>query len=320
MLRLGLISAASYAPTYTGADLPRTIGSHHGTAFPVVFNGYDPAKKEALWGNATFAASTRRIPGAKVTRVWDPHKDMAEKLAEITSIETVCDTPDECSQDVDAVLIVDDGTGSQWEYAVTPLQLGIPTFCDKPLAMTAKQARHIADIAKQNNTPFMSGSSLRFVPDMIALKKEVQDGVFGDINLVATACGNTLVYYGVHAIEMAYALFGGGAVSCLNVGHPGLNVVRVHFECGREVMVFVGEPGHMRSGFGISLYGTKLWKTIEPNLEDLYCYLLEGFMDLLVKGEVHIPIDEEVEVIAALEAGERSLKEGREVTIAEMFE
>jgi predicted dehydrogenase len=319
MIRIGLISAASYAPTYSDPTLERTIGSHHGTAFPVCFNGYDPAKKEALWGNATFAASDRRIPGAKVTRVWDPHRDMAEKLAEITGIETVCDTPEECAEQVDACIIVDDGSGAQWEYAVTPLQKGIPTFCDKPLAMTAKQARHIADIAKANNTPFMSASSLRFVPDMVALKQEVRDGVFGDVNLIATACGNSLVYYGVHAIEMAYAIYGGGAVSCMNVGHPGLNVVRVRFESGREVMVFVGMPGHMRAGFGITVYGTKLWKMVEPGLDSLYCYLLEGFMDLVTKGIVHVPIDEEVEVIAALEAGERSLAEGREVGIAEMF-
>ena len=35
------------------------------------------------------------------------------------------------------VLIVDDGSGEQWKYALAPLRKGVPTFCDKPLAMTA---------------------------------------------------------------------------------------------------------------------------------------------------------------------------------------
>ena len=40
---------------------------------------------------------------------------------------------------------------------------------------------------------------------------------------------------------------------------------------------------------------------------------------LLRTGEEPIPVEEEVEVIAVLEAGKRSLIEGREVTIAEVL-
>ena len=311
MIKIGLVSAA----TYGYMDAPRTPGSFHGTAFASTFNGYDEAKKgQYEW---TFAAASKRIEDAQVVKVWDPQKDWAERLADVCSIPEVCDAADECAEGVDAVIIVDDGSGAHVDYAVTPLKKGIPTFCDKPLAMTAKRAQEIADLVDETGTPFMSASSLRFVPDILALRDEAAQ--LGDINLATTICGNELVYYGIHALSMAYGVLGRGAVSCMNVGRPGRNVVRVRFESGCDLVLMVGERDYMQAGYQISLFGTKGWRTVQPDLADLYCYLLERFMKLVTDGEVSVPVDEEVEVIATLEAGKRSLAEGREVTVAEML-
>ncbi len=312
MIRIGLVSAATYG--YMGAE--RTPGSFHGTAFASAFNGFDAAKKDQYeW---TFAAPSRALEGAQVVKVWDPHREWAERLADVCSIPEVVDDPDACAQDVDAVVIVDDGSGDHCRYAVTPLKQGVPTFCDKPLAMTAKRAKEIADLAKETGTPFMSASSLRFVPDILALRGEVPQ--LGDIHLATTICGNELVYYGIHALSMAYAVLGRGAVSCVNVGQEGRNIVRIRFASGRDVVLLVAERPYMRAGYQINLYGLKGWRTVSPDLTDLYLYLLERFLALVRDGEVSVPIDEEVEVIAALEAGKRSLLEGREVKVEEMFE
>jgi len=310
-LKLGLISAATYG--YMGA--PRTPGSHHGTAFATACNGYDEVKRKEIEG--TFVAAKKRIETAEVVRIWDPVKAAAERLADVCGIATVCDTAEECAEGVDAVLIVDDGSGEQWRYALFPLRQGVPTFCDKPLAMTAKQAKEVADLARQTGTPFMSASSLRFVPDVVALAKEAPS--LGDVHLATTICGNELVYYGIHALEMAYAVLGRGAVSCLNVGQPGRNVVRVRFENGRDLVLMVCEREWMRAGYQINLYGTKGWRTLTPQLADLYWYLLDKFFELVRTGKESVPIEEEVEVIAVLEAGKRSLAEGREVPLAEML-
>ena len=77
---------------------------------------------------------------------------------------------------MDAVLIVDDGSGAQWKYAEHALRKGVPTFCDKPLAMTAREAAAVAKLARETKTRFMSASSLRFVPDIIKLRDEL-DGL-----------------------------------------------------------------------------------------------------------------------------------------------
>ena len=63
------------------------------------------------------------------------------------------------------------------------------------------------------------------------------------------------------ALELAYAVLGRGAVSCLNIGQPGRNIVRVRFENGRDLMLMVAEKEWMRAGYQINLYGQKEWRT-----------------------------------------------------------
>ncbi|NNE91587.1 MAG: Gfo/Idh/MocA family oxidoreductase [Verrucomicrobiales bacterium] len=310
-MNIGLISAA----TYKYGDAPARNGSNHGTAFASTFNGFDEAEvKKHEW---TFVRAQETIEGAKVTKVWDRDKFWAERLAKACSIPTVADTPEECADGVDVVIIVDDGSGEQSKYAAHPLKNGIPVFCDKPLAMTGRKAKAVADLAKQTGTPFMSSSSLRFVPDILNLKEQVSE--IGPVRLAQTICGNELVYYGIHALSMAYAVFGGGAVSAVNVGQPGMNIVRIRFDDHRDVVLMVGEREWMRAGYQISLFGQKAWATVKPDLKNLYWYLLKEFMNYVKTGKEPYPIDQEVELIAALEAGKISLKENREVEIAEVL-
>jgi predicted dehydrogenase len=310
-LRIGLISAASYG--YMAA--PRTTGSNHGTAFATACNGFDELKRKQFAG--TFVASKRRLDDVRVVCIWDPLKAAAEKLADVCHIAKVCDTPQQCADDVDAVFIADDGSGEQWKYALHPLRKGVPTYCDKPLAMTAKQAQAVADVARATGTPLMSASALRFVPDVLALAKEAP--ALGNVHLATTVCGNELVYYGIHALEMAYAVLGRGAVSCLNVGQAGRNIVRVRFANGHDLLLLVAEKEWMRAGYQLNLYGSNGWRSLTPNLADLYWYLFDRFISLVRTKTESVPIEEEVEVIAVLEAGKRSLAEQREVTVAEVL-
>jgi predicted dehydrogenase len=310
-LRVGLISVASYGRP----GQARTQGSSHGTAFAAICNGFDEGKRAAFAG--TFSAAKRRSPGVQAVRIWDPVRSAAENLADVCGIREVCDRPEHCAEGVDAVLIGDDGSGAQWRYAAAPLERRIPTFCAKPLAMTAREAKAIAAVARQSGTPFMSSSALRFVPDIVALAREAPK--LGELRLASVTGTNDLVYDGIHGLSMAYAVLGGGAVSCCNVGQPGRNLVRVRLGDGRDVMLVVGDRDVMRAGYQITLFGTAGWRTVTPVLTDLYTHLLDAFFAFVRTGREPYPIEQEVELIAALEAGRRSLAARREVTVQEML-
>ncbi len=310
-LRVGLISVASYGR----AGQPRTQGSSHGTAFAAICNGFDAGRRAAFTG--TFSAAKKRSAGVQAVRIWDPVRAAAENLAALCHIPRVCDRPEQCAEEVDAVLIGDDGSGEQWRFATVPLQRRVPTFCAKPLAMTAREAKAIAGAARRAGTPFMSASALRFVPDIVALAREAPK--LGELRVASVTGSNDLVYDGIHGLSMAYAVLGRGAVSCVNVGQPGRHLVRVRHAEGRDVMLIVGDRDVMRSGYQITLFGTAGWRTVTPVLTDLYTYMLDAFFDFVRTGREPYPIEEEVEVIAVLEAAKRSLAEQREVTVAEML-
>jgi predicted dehydrogenase len=311
MLKIGLISAASYG--YQGAV--RTPGSNHGTAFATAFNGWREDRVARYSNN--FVRSRRKIPGVEVLKVWDPHQEAAQKFAEACSIPTVCGTPEEACDGMDAVLLIDDGSGEQGQYAKYPLQKGIATFCDKPLSMSAKRAQDLVKLARSTGARFMSSSALRFVPEIVKLRDDLPK--IGPVYLATVACGNDLIYYGVHALAMAYSVLGAGAISAVNVGQLGLNQVRVRFGDHRDVIVLVGEKQWMSVGYQISLYGQKAWRTLSPDLTDLYTPLLEAFVGYVETGKEPFPIEQEVEMLAALEAGKRSLTTGREITVQEVL-
>jgi predicted dehydrogenase len=321
MVRVGLISAASYAPTFNDPTAVRKAAMTHGPIFSCCFNGYDESQLEAHAGEGKFPFNPvpRKFDDVKAVKIWDPVREAAEHLAAIVGIDQVCDTPEQATEDVDCVIIPDDGSGSQYQYAYKALEKGLPTFVDKPLAMTAREAKNIAQFAKDMNAPLMSASSLRFVPDVIALRDEVRAGAFGEVHLASVAGGGDPIWYGIHALSMAYGVFPAGAVSVLNVGQVDRNIARVRYADGRDLIFIVGQPPQMCGGYQINVYGTSGWKSVTPSLSNLYVYLMEHFMALVRDGEVSVPLDEEVEVIAVLEAAQRSLSQGREVTIAEML-
>ena len=304
------------AATYGYLDAPRAPGSFHGTAFATAFNGYDPGKAERYqW---TFVRASRTLPGARVVKVWDPHREWAERLADACGIPEVSDTPEACADGVDAVVVVDDGSGQHGRYALAPLRRGLPTFVDKPIAMTARGAQEVVAVARASGASLMSASSLRYVPDVQALRAAVPE--LGEVHLATGICANDLIYYGIHALEMAYEVLGRGAISCLNVGQPGRNVVRVRFASGRDLVLMVAERQYLRAGYQINVYGQKAWRSLQPDLTDLYLHLMERFLDMVLSGRKEVvPLDEIVEVIAVLEAGKRSLAEAREVSIAEVL-
>jgi predicted dehydrogenase len=183
--------------------------------------------------------------------------------------------------------------------------------------MTAREAQTVAKVARETKTKFMSASSLRFVPDSLKLKEELPQ--LGPVHFASASCGNELVYYGIHALSMIYGVFGGGAISALNIGRPGRNLVRYRFKNDLDVMLTVADREWMRAGYIITLQGTKAWRSIQPNLDNLYSFMLDQFLGYVKTGREVVPIEEEVELIAALEAGKRSLQLGREVMIAEVM-
>ena len=71
------------------------------------------------------------VGGFEITQLWDADRDAAEQAKEVLlGVPQVCDSPDQCSDDVDLVFVADcnfDGS-DHLELATPGLEKGVPTF------------------------------------------------------------------------------------------------------------------------------------------------------------------------------------------------
>jgi len=99
---------------------------------------------------------------------------------------------------------------------------GMPILCEKPVGVTAVEAREAADLTKRAGLPFQIGFWRRFVPSLKRLRDRIAAGELGEIYLVAcyqwdekpptayfrTHSGGIFIDMGVHEFDQTRWLTG----------------------------------------------------------------------------------------------------------------
>ncbi len=99
---------------------------------------------------------------------------------------------------------------------------GMPILCEKPVGVTAIEAREAADLTKRAGLPFQIGFWRRFVPSLKKLRERIAAGELGEIYLVAcyqwdekpptayfrTHSGGIFIDMGVHEFDQTRWLTG----------------------------------------------------------------------------------------------------------------
>ena len=111
---------------------------------------------------------------------------------------------------------------------IKALQAGLHVLCEKPMAMTVKEAEKMNAVAKSTDKNLMINFSFRFIPASFALKQQVENGVMGNIYFGRTVWhrrrgmprfggwfgikemsgGGPLIDLGVHRLDLALWLMG----------------------------------------------------------------------------------------------------------------
>ena len=255
-----------------------------------------------------------RVAGATVThsvRFETPFQDGAGLDARQKQLEAwgvdVTEDLDGAIASADALLLTVNDPARHVEYVTRCAGRGVPIYLDKPIAQDLDHGRHIGDLVRAAKLPFVSSSSLRFTPELgearaaiPAPRQATMHGAFGH-----AAAGSSIVWYGVHVVEMLVSAMGHGAT--VAHAHPvGEDVVLVvEYEGGRtgvaELNAAGGYGGVLRRGTQASSF------TIAS---DYYSALLRELMPFLAGGEEPVPIEEALRVIAILDAAERSAADG----------
>lgn len=129
------------------------------------------------------AKAVSSVPGATLVAIADPVEEAAKHISEsygcdIRTLDTILS-----SDDVDAVIICTP-TDTHADLIERFVKAGKAVFCEKPVDLDVERARRVVDTVAAENGQLMVGFQRRFDPDFMALKKAIDDGVIGDVEMV----------------------------------------------------------------------------------------------------------------------------------------
>jgi predicted dehydrogenase len=236
--------------------------------------------------------------------------DARQKQLESWEIK-VTESFDECIADCDAIILEINDPAYHLEYFKKVTQLGKPIFLDKPLADTYASGKAICDLAKKNNVRVFSSSSLRFVTAIVEAKKAISEPEFVNVYVaLGTAfAGSSVVWYGVHTMEMLQRLMGSGAVSLKATQDEKGVVCFVKYKNGSRGIVELNSGSYIYGG------AVRTKGQAHPFVVDMsmaYTLQLIEIAKFFNGEEAPVSMDETLEVMDLLDTAQRSLDSGKE--------
>lgn len=275
----------------------------HVPAFTSILN--DPSHKDHVPGAKVVAAykgGSKDLPSS-----WDRVDKYAEEIKTKWGVEIVPDIPTLLSK-VDAVLLESvDGRIhlSQFREIVKG---GKPVFIDKPLAGSWDDAKEIARLARQHNVKWFSSSSLRYGENLESLRRPDATGVITwGPGPIEKSHHLDLSWYGIHAVEMLYAMMGPGCVEVTRTYTDGADVVTGRWKDGRIGVTRLGRPS---SPYGAVVFAAK---GAAGNLDKAYggyAPLVRHVVKFFQTGNPPVSEAETLELFAFMEAARISREKG----------
>ncbi|MHC4586690.1 MAG: Gfo/Idh/MocA family protein [Planctomycetota bacterium] len=247
-------------------------------------------------------------------------ENFTNQLRDKYGVEIV-DTIEELCAKVDGVLLESVDGRPHLKQAIPVIKARKPLFVDKPMAGSLADVIEIFRLAKENNVPCWSSSSLRYSPAIVELKKNKIAGdvlgcdTFGPCSLEEHH--PDLYWYGVHAAEMLFTIMGTGCKSVRRVQTDDYEHVVGIWEGGR-IGTFRGLKAGKKS-YGFTVYGTK--GVIQGGKFGGYDPLVADVIKFFKTGNVPVPPEETIEIFAFMSAADESkAKRGAAISIKETIE
>lgn len=252
-------------------------------------------------GSADFELSHSRVAG------------YTEQLRDKFGVRIV-DSPEAVAEDCDALLLTSvDGRvhRDQFERVAS---YGRPTFVDKPFAVTTTDAQAIVDSAARAGVPLMSCSSHRFSDALTAVLADSSDGevvgidCWGPMAIEPTQPG--LFWYGIHTVEMAFAVLGPDCRSVRATTTDDHDVVVGTWADGRLATIRGNRTGNR--SFGAAVHRERGSRVTDDSAHPRpgYASLLERVMELFRTGKPPFDPQDTVRLVRFIETANRSRESG----------
>ena len=289
------------------------LDTSHVTAFTKFIN--DPAKNYGCKVVAGYPGGSPDIPSSA-----DRVDKYTEQLRDKYGVEIV-DSIEELCTKVDGILLESVDGRPHLMQARPVIAAKKPLFIDKPMGGNLADVLEIFRLAKENNVPCWSSSSLRYAPAIVEMKEKDTVGqvlgcdVFSPCSLEEHH--PDLYWYGVHGVEMLFTVMGPGCETVRRVQTKDCEFVVGIWKGGR-----VGTYRGIRTGknaYGVTILGTKA--IVQSDKYGGYEPLVDEIIKFFKTGKVPVPQEETIEIFAFMSAADESkAKGGAEISIAETIE
>ncbi len=233
----------------------------------------------------------------------------------------IVDSIDELLKKVDAVLLESVDGRPHLKQVIPVLLAGKPVFIDKPIAGSLADAIRIFELARKHKVPCFSSSSLRFYPNIQAVRKDPKIGAvlgcdtYGPCSLEPHH--PDLFWYGIHGVETLFTLMGTGCEKVTRTQTKDFEQVTGTWKDGR-----IGTFRGIRrgpSGYGVTVFGAKgVQQTIASGG---YQPLVGEICKFFRSGKAPVSAEETIEMFAFMEAADESKRRGGvPVTLASVLE
>ena len=302
-----LVSTLAIASSFAAELRIGMIGldTSHSTEFTRRFN--DATDKNYIPGGkvvAAFKGGSPDIVKESWSRVEGYTKELQEKYGVkiVDSIEALC-------AEVDVVMLESVDGRPHLQQAIPVFKAKKTLFIDKPVAGTLADAIQIFRLAKENNVPCFSSSSLRYYPGLVELKS----ANFGELRgAISTGPAHLeshhpdLFWYGVHPTEALFTIMGTGCESVVRTSTEDTDVVTGVWKGGK-----VGTLRGLRNAvepYRVTVFGSKAVVDQKPGGD--YTPFLREVMKFFQTGIAPVSPEETIELFAFMEAADESKRQG----------
>lgn len=282
------------------------LDTSHSVEFPRRMQAPDCAREMHVQGLR--AVSVLRFPSPFQS---EQGQDQRQAQLESWGVRVAADLED-ALRDADAIMVEinDPSLHRLWFERVAPLAAGRPVFVDKPLADTQVAGTAIAELAGKHGVRIGSCSPLRSAASLVAACAAIpcpaQAHVYGPLG--RAPAGSSIVWYGVHAAEMLQRAMGSGAIA-VTARRDGRGVVAlVDYPDRRRGVIELTEDSWI---YGGTLRGKEAAQAFRVESGGIYTELLVEVARFFAGGEPPATIEQAQEVLALLDATERSLNSSR---------
>ena len=148
-----------------------------------------------------------------------------------------------------------------------------PIFVDKTFMKSFKEAKEIFDLAKQNQTPLFTSSSLRYADEVVALENTN--------SLLVIAPSVHLSDYWIHPLEIVVSKMGAGATRA-KLSKSGVHhMLNIEYPEDKNALIVIAEGGNAQDFFisGNGKFKQNLVRCTSPYFENEMKDVLRFFIE-----------------------------------------